>query len=377
MKHNENEIQIFSSSPIKISTANNTNLAIGPPNLSPLLLAHFPYLSLYTPFVTAFPSTMSALNELIMPPTASSSSSSSSAAAQRPTQYNPRFAAFLATQEADPRCGKFKLRDWLLTIVQRCPRYLMLLTDLVNSTAKDDPEHVQLMAVHTLVAKITLSLNTSLHTHAQTLSLLALQKSTPNLPFQLISPGRTLLKRGPLLQVERSGDPIEREFLLFSDCMIWLAPVESSSGLGMGLGSKWSWSGSGSGASQSQSSHNTPVANSKRASAAPATAIVPMERPPMMRSRSKSEAELSTLKMEAIASSQAHSPPSPPSARTSTPVTPPRRPPPAPNMAKRHASSDDRWTYKGRVELVDVQVVVGHAHALALGGRRRGEGGER
>ena len=58
------------------------------------------------------------------------------------------------------------------------------------------------------------------------MALLALQRATPNLPFQLITPGRTLLKRGPLIQVEKSGAPVEREFLLFSDCMIWLAAAE-------------------------------------------------------------------------------------------------------------------------------------------------------
>jgi hypothetical protein len=40
---------------------------------------------------------------------------------------NAAFANFIRTQEADPRCGKFGLRDWLLTIVQRCPRYLLLI----------------------------------------------------------------------------------------------------------------------------------------------------------------------------------------------------------------------------------------------------------
>ena len=111
--------------------------------LSPLLLSHFPYLSLYNPFVTAFPSTISAINDLVIPPTAT-----------RPNpHYNPKFADFLATQEADPRCGKLKLRDWLLTIVQRCPRYLLLLKDLIGCTDKGDSEHSGLIAVHTLVSK--------------------------------------------------------------------------------------------------------------------------------------------------------------------------------------------------------------------------------
>ena len=69
------------------------------------------------------------------------------------TSKHAHFAAFMATQEADPRCGKLKFRDWLLTIVQRCPRYLLLLKDLINCTEPEDPEHANLVAAHTLVSK--------------------------------------------------------------------------------------------------------------------------------------------------------------------------------------------------------------------------------
>jgi FYVE/RhoGEF/PH domain-containing protein 5/6 len=107
------------------------------PPLSPLLLAHFPYLSLYNPFVTAFPAAMQSLSQL--------------------QASKPAFNAFVNKQEAEKRCGKLKLRDWLLTIVQRCPRYLLLLKDLINSTDREDPEHASLSAVHSLVSKSKLS----------------------------------------------------------------------------------------------------------------------------------------------------------------------------------------------------------------------------
>jgi FYVE/RhoGEF/PH domain-containing protein 5/6 len=104
-----------------------------PPPLSPLLLAHFPYLSLYSPFVTAFPGAMASLGQL--------------------QATRPAFAAYVARQEADERCGSLKLRDWLLTIVQRCPRYLLLLKDLIGCTDSEDAEHASLTAVHSLVSK--------------------------------------------------------------------------------------------------------------------------------------------------------------------------------------------------------------------------------
>ena len=191
---------------------------------------------------------------------------------------------------------------------------------------------------------VTLSLNTSLHTHAQTLSLLALQRATPNLPLKLISPGRTLLKRGSLYQVARGLAPVQREFLLFSDCLLWLAPVESSA---HSWDWDWSWSGSGS-SGISHSTQNSPVASGYKTSTPEAV--------PMMRTRSKSEAEISSLKDELG------------SAVDSSPHKSDRRKshyhaalPPPPNMVKRHGSNDDKFVYKGRIELVDLEVVVGSA----------------
>lgn len=188
------------------------------------------------------------------------------------------------------------------------------------------------------------------------MALLALQRATPNLPFQLITPGRTLLKRGPLIQVERSGAPIEREFLLFSDCMIWLAAAEP-----LGQSWDWSWSASGNTSSStgvSHSTHNTPLGSK-----------IAGERPAMIRSRSKSEAELPILKAGTPDEDAQHSVHNGGSGAESVPTTPVRAskvkylphgsPPPPPNMAKRRYSLDDKWVYKGRIALVDVQVIVG------------------
>ncbi|TFK68743.1 hypothetical protein BDN72DRAFT_888467 [Pluteus cervinus] len=304
------------------SSPEEMSIRIDTPSLSPVLLSHFPYLSLYKPFVTSFPSTISALSDLVTLPTAT-----------RPNpHYSQAFASFLATHEADPRCAKLKLRDWLLSIVQRCPRYLLLLKDLIQCLDSDDPEHAQLTAVHTLVSKITVSLNTNLHSHAQTLALLALQRSTPNLPFQLISPGRSLLKRGPLLHLEKSSQPRPREFLLFSDCLIWLASEEDERSWNI---SSWV---------VGYGSNNNSVEANLHLSTSPS------------RGRSKSDADDLAIEEE-------DGPSLSPVRPQSRVMNPSRRVyhHPAPNAVQRRASagsSDDRFIYKGRVELVDLEVVI-------------------
>ncbi|KDQ15662.1 hypothetical protein BOTBODRAFT_31546 [Botryobasidium botryosum FD-172 SS1] len=248
----------------------------GLPPISELLSSHFPYLSLYTPFVTAFPAATSALISL--------------------TVSNPAFGAFMKGQEADPCCKKLGLRDWLLTVVQRCPRYLLLLKDLISCIDTNDAEYATLNNVLILVSKINTSFNTSLHSQAVTVALLALQRATPNLPFPLVSPGRTLVKRGSLVKVDRGSEHRLREILLFSDCLVWLSrggEREWVGGVSMGMG-------------------------------------VGVDRAARARSPSDTEQRLSRPRsMSSVL-------------LTSAPAQ----------------ESEEKWWYRGRVELIDLEVVV-------------------
>jgi FYVE/RhoGEF/PH domain-containing protein 5/6 len=180
----------------------------------------------------------------------------------------------------------------------------------------------------------TTSLNASLHTHAQTLTLLALQRNTPNLPFQLVAPGRTFLKRGSLLQFERGTFPKERDFLLFSDCLLWIANLDKGD---CESAEHWDWKG---------------------------VKARPLSRPLMMRSRSRSEAELSALRSRAVAAGTGTE-----FVPTSQLVSPTRltssalssRSVVSPRMKTRQASSgngEERWWFKGKADLVDLEIVV-------------------
>jgi hypothetical protein len=162
---------------------------------------------------------------------------------------------------------------------------------------------------------------------------LALQRSTPSLPFQLIVPGRTLVRRGPLSHVERSAQPRDREFLLFSDCIVWLEAEEG-------------WVGG----------------NGNSATPSPSESSPAPTRPVMMRTRSKSEAELPLR--NASGEIVAGTPDS--ATRSVMPLLASRKSgyhhPMSRMKRSRHASSgtaeEGRWVYKGRVELVDLEVVV-------------------
>jgi FYVE/RhoGEF/PH domain-containing protein 5/6 len=190
---------------------------------------------------------------------------------------------------------------------------------------------------HLIVFLVTISMNASLHSHAQTLGLVALQRCTPNLPFPLIAPGRTLLKRGSLFQLERGSFPKERDFLLFSDCLLWIANLDKGDSEAV---ERWDWKGVNTGLSP---------------------------RLMMVRSRSRSEAELRALRsrVQTCSSGDGLLPSSQPASPTGpgpSPTTPSSRSIASPTRGKKRqmssASCDERWWFKGKAELVDLEVVV-------------------
>jgi FYVE/RhoGEF/PH domain-containing protein 5/6 len=177
-----------------------------------------------------------------------------------------------------------------------------------------------------------------LHTHAQTLALLALQRNTANLPFQLITPGRNLVKRGALLQLEGAADPKERELLLFSDCLLWLAAAD---GLDGQLAEKWDWS----------ATRPAPPPPAPEPEAAPT--LAPPTRPRMARQRSKSDAALPTLSTRAAAQASRAS-----EGGQALAPSPKRSVFPKAKRRARAAGggAEERWVFKGRAELIDIEV---------------------
>ncbi|KAG9080983.1 hypothetical protein FRC06_005958, partial [Ceratobasidium sp. 370] len=352
------------------------------PNIAPLLAQHVPYLKLYKPFVTAFPASMERLAKL---------------------SANESFQAWLKQKERAPECGMLGLRSWLLTVVQRCPRYLMLVGDIVKYTGEEEEGYSQLVEVLALLSKITGSLNTSLADHTAVLALLDLQRNTNSLPagFSFVAPGRQLIRRGRL---RMSGQEViredvlrrgigqkvirkvgiggwdegldgDREVLLFSDCVVWLER-EREWGLGSGVGAI-----------------GAPIGAGMRHSAVGlGRPSEPLRRPTIGRTRSKSDAQLPTLKSQGsglgsspetqrsvsgsssafVKSSSGRVVGEEPrrpigESKVLTPIGESPRPAPRrPVMLEHTPSAEDRWRFRGIAGLVDVDVVISPRHPVQI-----------
>ncbi|CAE6536460.1 unnamed protein product [Rhizoctonia solani] len=350
------------------STASESTEPAFLPNLVSVLAQHVPYLRLYKPFVTGFPASMEKLAKL---------------------SANESFRIWLKEKERDPACGMLGLRSWLLSIVQRCPRYLLLAKDLEKSSDETDEGYSELSSVLALLAKITDALNTSLADHTAMLVLLDLQRNTSNLPpgFSFVAPGRSLVRRGRLrisgqevsqggVMRRVTGAEGEREVLLFSDCVVWLEReldwglVSASSAAGWASAASGSKSGDSAGGGKPVVRHSAvgPVGLGRPTQA--------LRRPLIGRTRSKSEAELPTLKNQTMGPGTTPENSRVPSGSSSAFVSretpkkreqPPKRPPPKPlTTMEGSISSEERWRFRGVANLMDVEVVVSPRNAMQI-----------
>ncbi|SPO32387.1 probable Don1 - cytokinesis protein Don1 [Ustilago trichophora] len=112
----------------------------------------------------------------------------------------------------------------LLTIVQRIPRYKLLVDDLVKSTPETHPDFVDLRRASHMIEQVASYINENVRQHEMVLTMLGLQKSLQGLTEPLVAPGRALIKRGTLMKTcRRNIQP--REFFLFTDCLMYASPI--------------------------------------------------------------------------------------------------------------------------------------------------------
>ena len=173
--------------------------------LGDLLVPIAPFLKMYSLFMKNFANAMESIEE------------------ERRT--NERFSRFI--HDADRRVGAqqprtlgLSLDAHLLTIVQRVPRYRLLLRSLLQATPTWHRDHAPLGETYAVVDYTAAYINEHLRQHELMLVALTLQRTLMGLREPLVVPGRRLLLYGTLLKSRRK-DIQPRRVYLFSDCLVF------------------------------------------------------------------------------------------------------------------------------------------------------------
>ena len=133
------------------------------------------------------------------------------------TKY-PTFGAAVRDFESLPRCGNLKLKMHMLKPVQRLPQYKLLLDDYLKNQGEDSIDFDDTTEALRIVSDAATAANNCMKTGDQFQRMLRLQARVGD--YELIRPGRELVKEGELMKISRS-EVVPRYFILLSDCLLY------------------------------------------------------------------------------------------------------------------------------------------------------------
>ncbi|XP_068228877.1 FYVE, RhoGEF and PH domain-containing protein 6-like [Palaemon carinicauda] len=201
--------------------------------ISDVIVKTGPFLKLYSAYIKEFQSQCDHLEECC--------------------QRYPHFARVVKDYEASERCAKLSIRHYMLKPVQRIPQYRLLLEDYLKHLPNDSLDYVDTQTALAVVSNVASHANETMKQGTNFMKLLALQDrltcsqnsndinnansnanvtsqpSTNNTHYELIRPGRSLLKEGELLKLCRRGMQ-PRYYILLSDVLLYTSFITSGPG---------------------------------------------------------------------------------------------------------------------------------------------------
>jgi len=147
---------------------------------------------------------------------------------------NAKFAAFLRERETLSSGVMTPLENYLITPVQRIPRYELLLHALVNSTWKSHPDYENLVQAHKMAAQISEQVNDmkrQRENHDKMLhvyNLLTIGKKE-HWDKQLLVEKKTrfFVREGHVIESMIKGEQTKFFALLFNDLLLWTKPKKN------------------------------------------------------------------------------------------------------------------------------------------------------
>jgi hypothetical protein len=119
------------------------------------------------------------------------------------------------------------LQAFLVTPVQRIPRYKLLLEDMLKNTPTDHPDYENISNALILISQIAKSVNETIRNHEMMLKMIDIQKSLNGLNQNLLVPGRKFLKSGKVQKISRRAHQ-PRQFFLFTDILVYASPATTT-----------------------------------------------------------------------------------------------------------------------------------------------------
>ncbi|ESO90485.1 hypothetical protein LOTGIDRAFT_123253, partial [Lottia gigantea] len=138
---------------------------------------------------------------------------------------NPVFAAAVRQFESSPRCASLALKHHMLKPIQRIPQYRLLLQDYLKHLKTDSPDYQNTINALKIVSKVADHADQSTRQGDDVQKLMEIQNALIG-QFEVIQPGRELIKCGELMKLSRK-ELQPRMFFLFNDVLLYTVSVAS------------------------------------------------------------------------------------------------------------------------------------------------------
>uniref|UniRef100_A0A1X7T9I4 DH domain-containing protein n=1 Tax=Amphimedon queenslandica TaxID=400682 RepID=A0A1X7T9I4_AMPQE len=172
------------------------------------------YLRVYPPYINYFEVTKEALSSC--------------------DRQFPRFHAFLKCNESKPECGRQTLSELLITPVQRIPRIILLLQDLLKRTDTGHIDYKQLEESVEKLKNVMEHINEDKRKTEKQMHMFELIRDIEDVPATVLSSHRWFISRHDVLELNISNNgktnkPLSIALFLFSDS-IEIAKIRSGHG---------------------------------------------------------------------------------------------------------------------------------------------------
>ncbi|EGG23445.1 pleckstrin domain-containing protein [Cavenderia fasciculata] len=135
-------------------------------------------------------------------------------------EKKPSFVTFIAQVRETQKGNRLDLQSYLITPIQRMPRYKLLLNELLEVTEKDHPDYSDIFNALNMIASITKCVNEEIRKQENKLKVEKIQNSLIGAPARIVSESRYFVREGQMMKVCRKV-PKPRWFFLFSDALIY------------------------------------------------------------------------------------------------------------------------------------------------------------
>jgi hypothetical protein len=146
-------------------------------------------------------------------------------------ENNPAFVEFIENGLKQKVIGGRDFFDFLIMPIQRVPRYVLLLSELLKYTPPDQPDHEDLKSALAMMKESAERINQAMRDVENKIKALDIQDRVTGKLMNLQNPPRQFVKEGYMILSSREGKEKKRYLFLFHDLLLETKPKLRSIGM--------------------------------------------------------------------------------------------------------------------------------------------------